>query len=99
MNYAENFRKDLSELRRVKGLTMEEYSKELCTSKSTLQAVMKTGQTTLETACTIYAVRLAVESQQRLTLVTKWLYPNVAKYYSSTPGAVERNIRMAAITA
>ena len=47
---------------------------------------------------TAYAVRLAVQNQQRLSLVTKWLYPDVAKHYGSTPGAVERNIRMAAIT-
>ena len=40
-----------------------------------------------------YAVHLAVQSPQRLRLVTKWLYPDVAAYYNTTPAAVERNIR------
>ena len=42
-----------------------------------------------------YAVHLAVQSPQRLRLVTKWLYPDVAAYYNTTPAAVERNIRLA----
>ena len=52
-----------------------------------------------------YAVHLAVQSPQRLRLVTKWLYPDVAAYYNTTqyiavaandttPAAVERNIRL-----
>lgn len=33
------------------------------------------------TAC---AVRLAMEQPERLLLVTKWLYPEVAKHYHTT---------------
>lgn len=40
-----------------------------------------------------YSVHLAVQSPQRLCLVTKWLYPDVAIHYKTTPAAVERNIR------
>lgn len=42
---------------------------------------------------TAYAVRLAMEAPQKLTLVTKWLYPEVAQYYHTSWKAVERNIR------
>lgn len=47
---------------------------------------------------TAYAVRLAVEQPQVLLLVTKWLYPEVAKQYRSTWRAVERNIRRVIMT-
>ena len=40
-----------------------------------------------------YAVALAVENPQRLQLVTKRIYPQVAAYYHTTPRAVERNLR------
>ncbi|MDO4813003.1 MAG: sporulation initiation factor Spo0A C-terminal domain-containing protein [Eubacteriales bacterium] len=40
-----------------------------------------------------YAVFLALERPDSLLLVTKWLYPDVAKQYRTTPAAVERNIR------
>ena len=49
-----------------------------------------------QTAC---AVRLAVEQPQKLLLVTKWLYPEVAKHYHSNWKAVERNIRRTALAA
>lgn len=39
------------------------------------------------------AVSLAAENPNRLLLVTKWLYPDVAKYYKTTWTAVERGIR------
>lgn len=42
------------------------------------------------TAC---AVSLCVEQPDRLLLVTKWLYPEVAKRYGTNWKAVERNIR------
>lgn len=42
---------------------------------------------------TAYAVRLAVEQPQMLLLVTKWLYPEVARHYRTNWRAVERNIR------
>lgn len=42
------------------------------------------------TAC---AVSLCAEQPDRLLLVTKWLYPEVAKRYSTNWKAVERNIR------
>ena len=42
---------------------------------------------------TAYAVSLCVEQPDRLVLVTKWLYPEVAKQYKTNWKAVERNIR------
>ena len=44
----------------------------------------------IHTAC---AVSLCVEQPERLLLVTKWLYPEVAKQYGTNWKAVERNIR------
>ena len=46
----------------------------------------------IHTAC---AVSLCVEQPERLLLVTKWLYPEVAKQYNTNWKAVERNIRTA----
>ena len=40
-----------------------------------------------------YAVSLCVEQPDRLLLVTKWLYPEVAKRYNTTDKHVERAIR------
>ena len=40
-----------------------------------------------------YALQLCVEQPERLLLVTKWLYPEVAKRYGTSWKAVERNIR------
>lgn len=40
-----------------------------------------------------YAVFLAAERPERLLLVTKWLYPEVARHYETTVNAVERDIR------
>lgn len=42
---------------------------------------------------TAYAVSLCMEQPDRLLLVTKWLYPEVAKQYKTNWKAVERNIR------
>lgn len=42
------------------------------------------------TAC---AVALCAEQPERLLLVTKWLYPEVAKQYGTNWKAVERSIR------
>lgn len=42
---------------------------------------------------TAYAVALCVEQPDRLLVVTKWLYPEVAKQYQTSWKAVERNIR------
>lgn len=42
---------------------------------------------------TAYAISLCVEQLDRLLLVTKWLYPEVAKQYRTNWKAVERNIR------
>lgn len=44
---------------------------------------------------TSYAVLLCVQQPERLLLVTKWLYPDVAKRYGTNWRAVERNIRTA----
>ena len=40
-----------------------------------------------------YAELLVLEDQNRLTMVTKWLYPEVAARYHTSWQAVERNIR------
>lgn len=40
-----------------------------------------------------YAELLVLEDQNRLTMVTKWLYPEVAAHYNTSWKAVERNIR------
>lgn len=42
---------------------------------------------------TSYAVYLAVRQPERLLLVTKWLYPEVAEHYHKTWKNVERGIR------
>lgn len=42
---------------------------------------------------TAYAVYLAAQKPKNLSLVTKRLYPEVAKKYHTTWNAVERNIR------
>ncbi len=42
---------------------------------------------------TAYAVSLCAEQPNRLLLVTKWLYPEVARQYQTSWKAVERNIR------
>ena len=41
----------------------------------------------------VYAVCLVAEKPERLLLVTKWLYPEVARHYETTVNAVERDIR------
>ena len=45
---------------------------------------------------TSYAVYLAVQQPERLLLVTKWIYPDVAKQYHTDWRNVERNIRTVA---
>ena len=42
---------------------------------------------------TSYAVLLSVQKPERLTLVTKWLYPDVAKHYGTNWNTVEQGIR------
>lgn len=42
---------------------------------------------------TAYAVSLCIEEPDRLLVVTKWLYPEVARQYQTKWTAVERNIR------
>lgn len=41
------------------------------------------------------AIALCIEKEERLLLVTKWLYPEVAKRYGTNWKAVERSIRTA----
>ena len=41
------------------------------------------------------ALRLICEEPERLQLITKWLYPDVARQCSATPCAVERGLRAA----
>ncbi len=45
---------------------------------------------------TAYAVYMAIQDPQVLCLITKCLYPEVAKYCGVTDSAVERNIRTGA---
>ena len=42
-----------------------------------------------------YAIELSIEKEERLLLVTKWLYPEVAKRYGTNWKAVEQSIRTA----
>ena len=42
---------------------------------------------------TAFAVQLCMEQPERLLLVTKWVYPDVASHYKTNWKAVERNIR------
>ena len=42
---------------------------------------------------TSYAILLSIQEPQRLELITKLLYPDVAKHYNSTKTAVEKGIR------
>lgn len=42
-----------------------------------------------------YAVYLAARQPDRLLLVTKWLYPEVARFYTTTWKCIERSIRTA----
>lgn len=44
---------------------------------------------------TTYAIYLTARQPDRLRLVTKWLYPEVAEHYATTWKCVERNIRTA----
>ena len=47
---------------------------------------------------TVYAVCLVADKPERLLLVTKWLYPEVARHYETTVNAVERDIRTVSYT-
>lgn len=40
-----------------------------------------------------HAVMLSAQEPERLLLITKWIYPDVAKHYHTTWRSVERNIR------
>ena len=40
-----------------------------------------------------YAIMLSAQQPERLLLITKWIYPDVAKQYKTTWRSVERNIR------
>lgn len=42
-----------------------------------------------------YAITLCIEKEERLLLVTKWLYPEIGKRYGTNWKAVERSIRTA----
>ena len=46
-----------------------------------------------------HAVILCMQQKERLLLVTKWLYPDVARHYGTNWRAVERNIRTASAIA
>lgn len=53
MNYPHHFRNNLQALKEERGLSLTGFSQLLDMSRSTLQAVMSDGQTTLDTACRI----------------------------------------------
>lgn len=40
-----------------------------------------------------HAVFLSIQEPERLLLVTKWIYPDVAKHFNTNWRCVERNIR------
>ena len=42
---------------------------------------------------TSHAVMLSAQEPERLLLITKWIYPDVARHYHTTWRSVERNIR------
>ena len=42
---------------------------------------------------TSYAIWLAIEQPERLQLITKWLYPEVAVQYGTNWRAIERSVR------
>jgi len=48
-----NFRQNLAALKEARALSLAEFSEELGIPKSTLQSVLGSGQTTLDTACRI----------------------------------------------
>lgn len=48
---------------------------------------------------TAYAIQLSISQPDRLNLITKQLYPDVARHYGTTWMAVERNIRTVASVA
>jgi two-component system response regulator (stage 0 sporulation protein A) len=54
---------------------------------------MNIPPTYLGTHYLAYAELLVLEDPDRLTMVTKWLYPEIAAYYHTSWKAVERNIR------
>ena len=45
--------------------------------------------------CIVSAVEIAICEPQSLTMVTKWLYPQIARQRGTNWKAVERNIRSA----
>lgn len=44
---------------------------------------------------TAYALSLTKQQPERLLLITKWLYPDIAKHYHTKWSCVERNLRAA----
>lgn len=43
--------------------------------------------------CIERSIYLALEDPERLTMLTTWLYPDVAKIFHKSPKCIERNIR------
>lgn len=48
---------------------------------------------------TSYAISLTIQQPERLSLITKWLYPDVARHYHTSCCNVEKNIRLTAARA
>lgn len=44
-------------------------------------------------AYTVYAIELALDDENKLIVISKWLYPVVAAKFDTTVQCVERNIR------
>lgn len=41
-----------------------------------------------------YATKLSIEAPERILLITKWIYPDVARRFNTTVSCVERDIRL-----
>ena len=54
---------------------------------------MGAGETYCGFQYTVYGIILVLEDKERLTAVTKLLYPEIARHFHTTPWRVERNIR------
>lgn len=69
---------------------------QLPASASVYGAIRKLGgsERTVGYYYAAYGIQLALEQPQRMMLITKWLQPDIAKKYDTTPAAVERGIRL-----
>ncbi len=76
---------NLKAYQHARGQSLAEFSTELGIAKSTVQSILSDENTT--------AIYLAAQEPECLLLVTKRLYPEVARRYNTNWRCVERNIR------